>query len=44
MVSIVPISRDRVRLTWIFAVHSEVMLVIFDPDTPGGLRPSMDWR
>lgn len=27
-----------------FAVQSDVMLVIFEPDTPGGLRLSMDWR
>jgi hypothetical protein len=31
-------------LTWMLAVQSEVMLVILEPDTPGGLRLSMDCR
>lgn len=26
------------------AVHSEVMLLILDPETPGGLRLSMDCK
>ena len=30
--------------TWTLAVQREVMLVILDPETPGGLRLSMDCR
>lgn len=33
-----------VQLTWIFALQSEVMLVIFDPVTPGALRASIDCK
>ena len=32
------------RHTWIFAVQRVVMAVIFEPDTPGGLRLSIDCR
>lgn len=32
-----------VQLTCTFALHSAVMLEIFDPVTPGALRASMDW-
>lgn len=30
--------------TWTFAVQREVMAVILDPETPGGLRLSMDCK
>lgn len=37
-------SRGGRAFTWTFAVQSEVILLILDPDTPGGLRASIDWR
>ena len=32
------------RRTWTLAVQSDVMAVILDPETPGALSASMDWR
>lgn len=32
------------RRTWIFELHSVVMLWILPPVTPGGFSASMDWR
>ena len=34
--------RDVVEPTWTLAVQSAVMLVILEPDTPGGLSASID--
>ena len=38
------ISTKREKRTCTLAVHKDVMLPILEPDTPGGLRASMDWR
>lgn len=43
MVSIVDLFVVRLR-TWMLAAQSAVMLVTLDPETPGGLRLSMDCR
>lgn len=32
------------KRTCTLALHKFVMPPIFEPDTPGGLRASMDWR
>jgi hypothetical protein len=36
--------QDGREHTWMFAVQRVVMELIFEPDTPGGLRLSMDCR
>lgn len=39
--SIVTWALETNKLTWMLPTHSDVKLVIRDPDTPGGLRLSM---